>query len=218
MADIVLVAPPEAENDIPPMEEDTYPARCFAIVKAGTIHSDLYDKDQSLIYFGFEFPTEMITLGKSLEPRVIWSTGYTESLNKKANLRKMLETWRGKQFTDNELKGFSLKKILGAPCMASVVQTPAVSGGRIYNNIVSMVKIPKGYHVDEIKDEFIFNAAAPDEDLSKVDDLQVPNWLKEKIKASLEYQAYVNGPAPETKVSDAEAYAPISADEEDLPF
>lgn len=217
MADIILTAQ-ETENDIPPMEEDTYPARCFAIVKAGTIHSDLFDKDQSLIYFGFEFPTEMIKLGQDLQPRIIWSRPYTESLNKKANLRKMLETWRGKAFTDTELKGFSLKKILGAPCMASVVQTPAVSGGRIYNNIVSMVKVPKGYHVDEINQEFIFNASAPDEDLSKVDELQVPNWLKEKIKASNEYKEYVEGPAPEKKVEDEEAFAPIAAAEEDLPF
>jgi hypothetical protein len=48
---------------------------------------------------------------------------YTLSLSDKANLRKDLESWRGKQFTDAELEGFELKNLVGANCYLNLVET-----------------------------------------------------------------------------------------------
>lgn len=48
---------------------------------------------------------------------------YTLSLNEKANLRKDLESWRGKQFTQEELKGFDIEKLIGVNCMLNIIVT-----------------------------------------------------------------------------------------------
>ena len=69
---------------------------------------------------------------------------YTLSSNEKSNLRKMLESWRGKRFDDSELGegGFDIKKVIGAPCLVSVIQQE--SGGKTYANVRNVSPLPKG--------------------------------------------------------------------------
>lgn len=47
---------------------------------------------------------------------------YTLSLGEKANLRKDLESWRGKPFTAEELQGFDLEALVGANCFLNIVE------------------------------------------------------------------------------------------------
>lgn len=47
---------------------------------------------------------------------------YTLSLGKDANLRKDLESWRGKPFTAEELQGFDLDQLIGANCLLNVIE------------------------------------------------------------------------------------------------
>lgn len=63
---------------------------------------------------------------------------YTASLAEKAVLRAHLEAWRGKAFTAEELRGFDLGKLLGAPCMVTLVQNGE------YVNVQGVSKLPKG--------------------------------------------------------------------------
>ena len=42
-------------------------------------------------------------------------------MSEKANLRKDLEGWRGKSFTESELEGFDLEKLIGSNCMLNIV-------------------------------------------------------------------------------------------------
>jgi hypothetical protein len=44
----------------------------------------------------------------------IVSAQFTVSLHPKSGLRKTLESWRGKKFTEQELAGFDLENLLGA--------------------------------------------------------------------------------------------------------
>jgi len=54
---------------------------------------------------------------------------YTLSLNEKANLRKDLDTWRGKAFTDDELsQGFDLEKLIGIQCRLVVGRRKTKAG------------------------------------------------------------------------------------------
>lgn len=46
---------------------------------------------------------------------------YTLSLADKANLRADLVSWRGRQFTEDELKGFDLDNIKGKACQLNLV-------------------------------------------------------------------------------------------------
>lgn len=67
---------------------------------------------------------------------------YTLSLHEKSTLRKDLESWRGRPFTDDELSGFDLEVLIGVPSMISIVQ--AAVEGKIYANVTAIMKAPKG--------------------------------------------------------------------------
>lgn len=68
------------------------------------------------------------------------SERYTLSLNEKANLRQMLTSWRGSDFTKQELKGFDLRSIIGKPCMVTV--THNIVGDRTWVNVKAVTGVP----------------------------------------------------------------------------
>lgn len=71
------------------------------------------------------------------------SSTYVLSLHEKANLRKVLATWRGRDFTAQELKGFDLEKLIGIPCQVQV-QHRTSAKGRTFANVVAIVPLGKG--------------------------------------------------------------------------
>jgi hypothetical protein len=82
----------------------------------------------------WELPEELMDDGK---PFVI-SKFYTNSLNEKATLRADLMSWRGRDFTSEELRGFDLQSILGAPCLINVVHDENKKA-----KVTSVAKLPK---------------------------------------------------------------------------
>jgi hypothetical protein len=74
---------------------------------------------------------------------------YTLSLDDRASLRKDLESWRGRPFTEDELKGFDVESVLGAGCMLSVVHE--VNNGKTYDNVNAVMRLPKGMSVPVIE-------------------------------------------------------------------
>jgi hypothetical protein len=67
---------------------------------------------------------------------------YTLSLNEKATLRKDLEGWRGRSFTDAELAGFDLEVLVGINCLLNVVQRKPAD--RTYANVEAVMPLKRG--------------------------------------------------------------------------
>ena len=67
---------------------------------------------------------------------------YTASLHEKANLRHDLESWRGRKFSEEELKGFDLDKVVGVCCQLQILHTTKKSV--TYANIQSIMPLAKG--------------------------------------------------------------------------
>ncbi len=67
----------------------------------------------------------------------------TLSLNERATLRQVLETWRGKRFTADELKGFDLEKLIGANCQLQIIHTTK-EDGRTFANVNAVLPPMKG--------------------------------------------------------------------------
>lgn len=67
---------------------------------------------------------------------------YTLSLHEQSNLRKHLESWRGRQFTDAELDGFDLETTIGANCQIQIVHNETSKGG-IWANVQTIVPASK---------------------------------------------------------------------------
>lgn len=189
----------------PPIEAGSYRAICYSIVVLGTTYNEVFDNVQKKIMFTWELPDERIDVDGEDKPRAISAT-YTLSLNEKANLRKTLESWRGKQFTAEELRGFDITKVLGAPCMISTT-TGTNTLGKQYAKVTGVSRLPKGMEVpkDTENPKVVFdisNDACPLEDMEKL-----PNFVQERIKQSEEYKRRT------TSNDDF-----IVANDEDLPF
>lgn len=130
--------PVGAEFEVPPT--GLTPSRCFKIVDTGTHRNDTWGSDVRKVNIYFELPE---LKRKDGEPFIIMGS-YTKSLNKKANLRKMLTSWRGKDFASDEEAGeFELEKILNAPGYINIVHKDGADGNT-YANISSISPLPAG--------------------------------------------------------------------------
>lgn len=72
------------------------------------------------------------------------SKRYTLSLHEKAGLRKDLESWRGKAFTEPELQGFDVEAVLSVPCLINVMHQKSQTNGETYANVTAVMRLPKG--------------------------------------------------------------------------
>ena len=98
----------------------THPARCYSIIDLGHQRNE-YEGQVSVkqqVLISWELPLE----DKLDDGRPIGTSKfYTMSLNDKANLCIDLASWRGKAFTEEEKLGFDVSKLLGVPCILSIV-------------------------------------------------------------------------------------------------
>jgi hypothetical protein len=125
---------PEGTFELAP--EGTHVARCYMVVDMGMQETGYGPKHKAKI--GFELPNELMEDGRPFSV----SQNYTVSLSEKANLRADLEAWRGRAFTEDELRGFDVFNVLGAPAMVTVIHT--TNEGKTYANIKSVSALPKG--------------------------------------------------------------------------
>ncbi len=118
-------------TDFPKLEKGIYLGTCFRIVDLGT-SDQTYGKEVSKktrLCITFEIveavdPNTNETLMEDGRPYAVSKT-YTASLHEAAALRKHLESWRGKSFTDEELGGFDVTDLLGCTARIEVGHTEA---------------------------------------------------------------------------------------------
>ena len=215
----IIVKEQAERKKSPPIPAGMHVATCYYVVDVGTHRFTFQGEEKSTrkVYLGFEVNGERMTIpAKDGEPekdlpRAI-SQDYTISLDKKSNLRKVLDSWRGKPFTPEELKGFDLKNILGAPCLLNLAHS--VCGK--YANIIGVSPMMKGMPApDQENPSLIFSLEdALDGSGGVVWPDNMPNWLKEKVMDSDEFKAL--GAAPEAPTpAEAETTEALG---EDCPF
>ena len=144
--------------------------------------SQAFPSPKRKIYVRFEIPAERVEFeknGKPVEGPLTIGSFYTASMNEKATLRKHLEGWRGKKFSDDEAGGFDVSTILGKACMLSVVESD--SGGKTYSNISGIGSLPKGMAVPAAENDLLYF----DEDSGPSEFEKLPPWLREKIEQQI---------------------------------
>jgi hypothetical protein len=167
-------------SDYEPVPAGSHIAVCDIVADIGLQPgSALFPKPKQKVYIRFELPNERIEFTKDdkkqMGPMVIGKT-YTASMNEKATLRHHLESWRGKAFTDEEAEAFDVSKVLGAPCMLTVMHTK--KGDKTYANIIGIGPLPKGVEKKTIIPEIVAILYAPDNTATYQ---QLPEWLRLKI-------------------------------------
>jgi hypothetical protein len=164
----LIVRKPEGEFELTP--QGTFIARCYTVVDLGQQMTKFGSKHK--IRMGWELTSELMKDGR---PFVV-GKDYTASLHPDSGLAQDLTSWRGKAFTDEELAGFDVFKVAGAPCMITVIHN--VSGEKTYANVSGVTSVPKGFVVPEaINEKVVFSIDEPDEEMFS----KLPEWLQKKV-------------------------------------
>jgi hypothetical protein len=216
-----LIASDSGGKTFTPVPTGMHLARCYRVIDLGTQQTEWQGQIKHLrkILVTFEVHGED-EAGKPLvidtgEPMSI-SKQYTLSLNDKSKLRADLASWRGRDFTQEELRGFELKNILGQWAMITTTKTERE--GKEYTNIANINPVPK-----IVKDRGMpagVNKAAlfaiSDADMEIFDTLS--ENLKKKIMASPEWATYHGKSEQASDYAQASGKGALNDLDDDIPF
>jgi hypothetical protein len=198
----------KADKGFDPVPAGVHQGVCYAIYDLGTQYQKNFDNHAHQCLIIWEIPSERIEIpkdGKILSlPRVVSKT-FTISLGKKSNLRKYLESWRGRIFTDEELQGFDISKLIGKNGMVQVIHTS--KDGNTYANVSAILPLYKGMQKIEPENPtvvYAFEQGEPPEG--------TPKWIVEKIHGSTEW-TQAHNPVP-----DEPHYSASDAPDDEIPF
>jgi hypothetical protein len=194
-------------------------ARCYRIIDLGTQESNYQGKISFLPkvmlqfeVFGEDDEGKPLTTPKG-EPLSV-SKNFTLSLSEKATLRKDLQTWRGKEFTPEELRGFELKNVMGHWAMLSIVKAIG-NNGKEYSNIQAILSVPpqikKAGLPQGHNPVVIFSIDEPDMAIFET----FRDGLKERIINSPEWKKRNGNSAPTQASSDKSSFDDMA---DDIPF
>ena len=201
------------------IEPGLYEAVCSGIVGIGEQRSEFEGqvKHQNKVVLIFQIPSEPYEWekdGQKFSGPSTLSTFLTVSLHEKAKLRKLLEGWRGKKFTAEELAGFDLDTVLGKPCQLLVINKEKKDGSMlaVIDNIIPCKnQVP----VDGELVSYDAYAHTPE----SFEKLQP--WLQKLVVLADGSKPYVEG-GPSAQVKTEGASTPKanveSLDDEEVPF
>lgn len=166
---LTVKKPEDKEFQLAP--QGTHIGRCYMVVDLGLQDTPFGAKHK--IRVGWELPTELMEDGRP------FSVGkeYTASLHPDSGLAQDLVSWRGRSFTDEELAGFDVFKILGAPCMLTVIHNTS-KNGKTYANVKSVTALPKTVTCPEpVNEKIAFSLEEPNDVMFQ----KLPEWIRNRI-------------------------------------
>lgn len=161
----------------------TFVGRCVKVIDIGTQRGEYQGKATSRrqCIIGWELPTELMSEGEYAGKPFVVSKFYTASLGEKANLRKDLENWRGRAFSEQELQGFESRNILGKTCMLSLT---ANDKGK--TRVTGVMALAKGMEAPkQVNDTVYFSLDEFDQHVFET----ISDGIKKMITASPEYES-----------------------------
>lgn len=174
-----MIVKNEGGIEIKKLEAGVYTGIASMIIDLGIQENVMFGNRQRKVMIVWQIVGEMVEINGEELPRVM-SKEYTMSLGEKSTLRKDLQAWRGKVFTQEELNGFDLTNILNVPCQLQIIQNE--KNGKVYTSIASIMAVPKSMQVESLEETVIFDTY----DSSTWDNItKIPKWICEKIKKCL---------------------------------
>jgi len=140
----------EPESKFTPAPEGLHQAVCVDVIDLGLVETQWGQK------LKVEIRWQLDVLNEDTQKRFDIRARYTLSLSEKANLRKQLETWRGRKFSQEELQGFDLEKLIGVNCQLQVIHN-LTDEGKTYANVQAIVphnpRVPKIAPLDYVREK-----------------------------------------------------------------
>lgn len=145
--------------------------------------SALYPNPKRQVVLRWEVPSERTEYekdGKKVEGPLTISRTFTASMNEKAGLRKLLESWRGRKFTDEEAARFDVSSVLGKACLLNV--TESEKGGETYANVAGASALIKGMAAPQAENPLLL---FDPETASQAEYAALPKWIREKVDGAI---------------------------------
>jgi hypothetical protein len=197
-------------GDFEPHPQGAHAARIVRIVDLGTQMTSFQGqtKFQPKVMIAWE-TSHLIESGEHKGKPSMISSRYTASMHEKAQLRQMIESWKGMKMSEDAARKFKLADILGKTCMINIIHS--VRDGKTYANVQSVMKLPPGMKApDPVASSYLFDLDQPDQ---AIFDTLSPR-VQELIKSSPEYEAW--------QMRASSRSEPVTADggddDSDIPF
>lgn len=213
-----LIAKDRGQTDNDPIPAGMHHGICYGVIDLGTeaVQTGKFPSRRK-VAISFELPDERGKFTRDGEevdlPRAI-STTQTLSLNSKGKLRPMLESWRGRPFTEGELDGFDLGNLLGVNALLNIVHEPR--NGKTYATIKAVTPLAKGMPKKASENPHLFfslDGFGPDSTFPD----RMPEWIRERVRGSIEYRE-ATAPTDTTEEDNRAANVVPGPPDADLPF
>jgi hypothetical protein len=135
--DMPLVIGQGGEQKFEPAPPGLHQAVCVDVVDLGLVDGKFGPKSKVKLIWQIEMKNKE---GERFQARAT----YTQSLFDGSNLRRDLEAWRGRTFTQEELNGFDVEKLIGVNCQLSLKHNVSKSTGRTYAQVTVVLPPVKG--------------------------------------------------------------------------
>lgn len=172
----------ETGGTFTPHPEGQYGAVCVDVQDVGWEHSEKWNNTKyklRLVFFAGEWIEKEYDGEKRRVPLTV-SKKFTASLNEKARLRAFAKSWRGSDFTSDELAGgFDFERMYGAPALIQVGHFEY--DGQTYAGIDAIMRLGRGDapavppEYVRLKDREDWTGPAPHPDMSTPDDATEPH-------------------------------------------
>lgn len=172
-----------------PHDEGSFRAVCVDVTPLEKQQSKFGERDIFRVVFETDAPVR-----EDGTRQCVWSRGFTPSLNEKANFRKFLRQWLGRDLSTAELAEFDTESLIGMAANVVVVHEQSSDGEKTYANIAACTPCknsplkPSGEFTrkkDRGDSTSYKGAAQPTEetaDAEPVDDTQAgADWSKVKV-------------------------------------
>ena len=188
-----------AKPKVPPVEPGVYMAICIGCVDLGEQYNETFKNYANKCLYMFELIGETVEVDGEQKPRQL-SKEFTISASSKSNLRKFIESWNGKSYSDDEFADLDLFDQIGKSCQLNVV----LNDTKEYANIDNLMPLPRGMAAFKTETPTVrWDMDAWDDEVFKT----LPEWIQDKIKKATQYATLH---APETVI---EVKAEVSAEE-----
>jgi hypothetical protein len=215
---------PTTERELVP--EGNHVGILYRIINIGTIETPYLDKDGNKkhtpkVRLYWELPNELREYEKDGEMKQLpmsISREVTLSLYKSekqtAVLRTITHALIGTSLKDEEAESYDIEDLLGRACMVEVSHE-RMDNGTEFAKAVGFGSIPKGMEVPAQT-----NKSRVDDvrEMSQEEIEELPEWLRDKMKASREYHVRFLAPRGDTPQSAVDEIRNTEIKDEDVPF
>lgn len=194
---MAILAKASGGGDFQLAPQGQFAAVCYEVIDLGTQHNPNYGTNSPKVLIRFELHGEnqlgdgsgyMLDMAGQPDPEKPFIIGnkFTVSLSEKSVLRPFLQSWRGRPFTEEELEGFDVSKLLGAACMLTIQHERSQKDAtKTFAKIASISPLLKSIQKPQPVNKLRLFEVNPWQQHAFE---ELPDWMKDIIKLSPEYR------------------------------